>query len=130
MENLGLFISECLFLGLTFLEEARQDISRSISLSLTIIDSEVVSRELLDLADLTRALAFRIHELMEVIMVSKDKDLIFAALQVVALSLKGFNDSQELLIVSFVPSLSGDHLSKEKGYKMPLANFKMRRNWI
>ncbi len=56
-------------------------------------------------------------------MVSKDEDLIFAALQVVAPSLKGFNDSQELLIVGFVPSLSGDHLSRKKGYWVLLANF-------
>ncbi len=43
-------------------------------------------------------------------MVSKDKDLIFAALQVVAPSLKGFNNSLELLIVGFISSLSRDHL--------------------
>ncbi len=116
MENLGVFISESFFLGLASLGEARQDISRSISFSLTIIDSEVVSRELLGPADLTRAQAFRIHESTEVIMVSKDKGLICASLQVVTPSLKGFNDSQELLIVGFVPSLSGDHLLREKGY--------------
>ncbi len=123
MENLGVLISESLFFDLASLGEARQGISRSIYLSLTIIDLEVVSRELLGLADLMRAQAFRIHKLMEVIMVSKDEDLIFAALQVVAPSLKGFNDSQELLIVGFVPSLNGDHLSREKGYWVPLANF-------
>ncbi len=63
-------------------------------------------------------------------MVSKDKDLVFLAFQVVVLSLKGFNDSQELLIVSLVPSLSGDHLLREKGYWVPLANFGFRRIWI
>ncbi len=49
-------------------------------------------------------------------MVSKDEDLIFAAFYVVAPSFKDFNNSQELLIVGFVSSLSGDHLSREKGY--------------
>ncbi len=65
-------------------------------------------------------------------MVSKDKDLVFAAFQVVAPSLKGFNDSQELLIVGFIPSLSGDHFSREKGYWVPLANFGLWkiRIWI
>ncbi len=29
-------------------------------------------------------------------------------------SFKGFNNSQERLIMSFVPSLSGDHISREK----------------
>ncbi len=126
MKNLGVLISESLFLGLASLGEARQGICRSISLSLIIIDSEVVSRELLGPADLTRAQAFRIHESAEVIMVNKNEDLVFAAFQVVAPSLKGFNNSQELLIVGFVPSLSGDHLPREKGYGVPVANFGVR----
>ncbi len=54
----------------------------------------MVSRELLGPADLTKAQAFRIDELTEVIMVSKDEDLVFAAFQVVAPSLKSFNNSQ------------------------------------
>ncbi len=73
-----------------------------------------------------RAQAFGIDELTEVIMVSKDKDLVFAAFQVVAPSLKGFNNSQELVIVGFVPSLSGDHLLRKKGYWVSLANFELR----
>ncbi len=93
MKNLRVLISESLFLGLASLGEARQGISHSISFSLTIIDLKVVSRELLAPADLTRAQAFCIHESTEVIIVSKDEDLIFAALQVVAPSLKGFNNS-------------------------------------
>ncbi len=130
MKNLGVLISESLFLGLASLGEVKQGISRSISLFLTIIDLEGVLRELLGLADLMRAQTFRIHESTEVIMVSKDKDFIFAAFQVVAPSLKGFNNSQKLLIVSLVPSLSRDHLSREKGYWMPLTNFGFRKNWI
>ncbi len=126
MKNLGVLISESLFLGLASLGEARQGICRSISLFLTIINLKAVSRELLGPADLTRAQTFHIHESAEVIMVSKDEDLVFAVFQVVAPSLKGFNDSQELLIVGFVPSLSGDHLLREKGYWVPLANFGFR----
>ncbi len=82
------------------------------------------------LADLTRAQAFRIHESTEVIMVSKNEDLVFAAFQVAVPSLKGFNNRQELLIMSLVPSLNGDHLSREKGYWISLTNFGLRRNWI
>ncbi len=93
MKNLSIFISKCFFLDLASLWEARQSISCSISFSLTIIDSEVVLRKFLGPADLTRAQAFCIHELTEVIIVSKDKDLVFAAFQVVAPSLKGFNNS-------------------------------------
>ncbi len=116
MKNLSILILERFFLGLTSLGEARQSISRSISFSLTIIDLEVVLRELLGPADLTRAQAFRIYESTEVIMISKDGNLVFAAFRVVALSLKSFNNSQELLMVSLVPSLSGDYLLREKAY--------------
>ncbi len=93
MENLGVFISKSLFLDLASLREVRQGISRSISFSLTIIDSEVVSREFLVPADLTRAQAFCIHKSTEIIMVSKDKDLVFVAFQVVAPNFKDFNNS-------------------------------------
>ncbi len=104
----------------------RQDISRSISLSLTIIDSEVVLRELLGPADLKRAQVFHIHELTEVIIVTKDEDLVFPVFQVVAPSFKSFNNSQKLLIVGFILSLSGDHLLREKGYWVLLDNFRLR----
>ena len=92
MKNLGIFISQSLFLGLASLRETRQGISRSISLALIIINLEVVSRELLGSANLTKAQAFCIHKSTEVIMVSENKDLIFAAFQVVAPSLESYND--------------------------------------
>ncbi len=93
MKNLGVFISESLFFGLAPLRKARQGISRSISYSLMVIDSEVVWRELLGPADLTGAQTLCIHESTEVVMVSEDEDLVFAGFQVVAPSLKGFNNS-------------------------------------
>ncbi len=46
MKNLGVLNSESLFLSLASLGKVRQGISRSISVFLTIIDSEVVLREL------------------------------------------------------------------------------------
>ncbi len=125
-----ILISECFILSLAFLREIRQSISRNISFSLSIIDLEVISRELLGLADLTRAQVFYIYELAKVIMVSKNKELILATFPVVALSLKCFKNSQELLIVGFVPSLSGDHLLRKKNYSISLTNFRLRRNWI
>ncbi len=79
MKNLSILISKRFFLGLAFLWETRQSISRSISFSLTIIDSEVVSRELLGPVDLMRAQAFRIYKLTKIIIVSKDENLVFAA---------------------------------------------------
>ncbi len=57
-----------------------------------IINSEVVLREFLGLADLTRAKIFHIHKLTEVVLVSKDEDLVFIALQIVVPSFESLNN--------------------------------------
>lgn len=62
-------------------------------------------------ADLAKAQAFHIHKLAEVVMVDKDEDFILIAVLVVALSLKGFNNSQELLTMRFISRFYGDYLS-------------------
>lgn len=79
VKNLSILILERFFLDLASLGEVRKSISRSISFSLIIIDLKVVSKELLGSMDLEKAQAFYIHKLIDVIIVSKDKDLIFAA---------------------------------------------------
>lgn len=79
MTNLSVFISESFFLCLVFLGKTRLDINCNISLSLIIIDSEVVLKEFLSPIDLTKTQAFCIYELTKGFMVSKDKDLIFVA---------------------------------------------------
>ena len=78
-----------------------------------IIYLELITRELLGPPDLSRAQVLYIHKLTEVVMVCKDKDLVFAAFQVVAPSFKDFNNGQELLIESLVSGLGGNHLSRE-----------------
>ncbi len=82
-----------------------------------IIDLELVSKEFLSLVDLIKAQALHIHELTEVIIVSKDEYLVFAAFSVVVLSFEDFNNSQELLNVSLVSSFGRYHFSKKKTIK-------------
>ena len=94
MKNLSILIFECFFFSLASFEEAKQSISLSISFFLIIIDLKVVSREFLGPTDLAKAQIFLIHKLTKVVIVSKDEDLVFAAFQVVASSLKSFNNSQ------------------------------------
>ena len=55
VQNLDLFRLEGLFLFSTPLRVLRQGIGSSVSLALTIVDLEVVTRELLGLADLSGA---------------------------------------------------------------------------
>lgn len=72
-----------------------------------------------------RGLVFYIPELTEVIMVNKDKDFVlFAAFQVIIPSIKAFNNSQKLLILIFVISLTKDHLLRKWGYEMPSTSFR------
>lgn len=75
MKILRIFISGRLFLSRTFLWKSRQDVSHNISLSPTIIDSKIALQVFLGLANLTKTQVLCIHELIEVIMVSKNKDL-------------------------------------------------------
>ena len=78
IKNLRILISESLFLGWASLREAKESISHNISFSQMIINLKVVLRKLLGSADLTIAQAFCIYESTEVIIVSKNKDLMFA----------------------------------------------------
>lgn len=61
-------------------------------------------------------------------MINKDKNLVFAFLQVVVPSFKNYNISQKLLIVGFVQSFHRDYLLRNKDYSLLLTNFKFRRN--
>lgn len=64
-------------------------------------------------------------------MVNKYKNLVHAVFQVIIPSFEDFNNSQKLLIMSFVPRINNNHLFREKDYWVPLTNFasKLRRVW-
>ena len=57
-----------------------------------IINLKMVIKKLLGSLDLVRTQAFCIHELTEIVVVSKNKDLIFTDLQVVVLNLEYSNN--------------------------------------
>ncbi len=126
MENQEILIFESLFLSLACLKEVRQDTSHSIRFFLTIINWEMILRELLGPADLAKDKAFYIHKSTEIIIISEDKNLVFIVFQVVTPSLKSLNNSLELLIMRFVPRFCKDHFSRKKGYWLPLANFGLK----
>ena len=80
MQDLDVLCSEGLFLLSTPLRVLRQGIGSSVSLALTIIDLEVVTREFLSPADLPGAQTLRVYELSEVVMVAKHEDFMSRAL--------------------------------------------------
>ena len=79
VQNLDVLRSEGVFLLSTPLRVLRQGIGSSVSLVLTIIDLEVVTRELLGPADLSGAQTLRVRELAEVVVVGEYKHLMLGA---------------------------------------------------
>lgn len=77
MKNLSISISKYFFFNLTFLTKSRQNISLNIGLFLTIIDFEIILRKLLGLENLVITSVFYIYKSLKIIIVSKDKDIIF-----------------------------------------------------
>ena len=75
MQDFDVLCSEGLFLFDTSLRVSRQGISSSVSLALTIVDSEVVTREFLGPADLSGAQTLRVHEPAEVVVVGEYEHL-------------------------------------------------------
>lgn len=116
MEKLRILSSDSLFLSLTFLEETGQDICSSISLSLVIIDSKMISTVFLSPSHLPGTQVLSINELADIVWVSEDKDLKFRALQVLTPSLQVLINGQEFLVMSFVPSVCRNDLSRDKSY--------------
>ena len=70
MKNLSIFSLKLFFFIEASLREARYSVCNSISPALSIINLEMISRELLGLSDLTRAQVICIHEPSEVFMIS------------------------------------------------------------
>ena len=80
MQDFDVLCSEGVFFLNVPLRVSRQGISSSVSFALTIIESEVVTREFLGPADLPGAQTLCIHESSEVVMVGKHEDFMSRAL--------------------------------------------------
>ena len=116
MKDLAILSSELLLLILASLRKPRQSICSRICLTLAIVNSEMVLRELLGPADLSGAQALCIHETTEVIVVCKDENLMFATFQIVTPRLEDLDNSQKFTVVGLIQSLCRDHFPRKKGY--------------
>ena len=75
VQDLDILGVEGFFLFRILLRVLRQGISNIVSLALTIVDWEVVVRELLSLADLSKAQTLCLYELTKVVVVDEYKHL-------------------------------------------------------
>ena len=80
MQNFDILDIEGLFFLCTLLKVLKQGFNSSISLSLTIINMKVVTREFLSLTNLFEAQTLCIHELAEVFAIGKYKQLMLRAI--------------------------------------------------
>lgn len=115
-EEFKIFSSETFFFGLHFLWKAKQGVSSSISLFLTIIDLELVSKKLMGQTDLMEARSSCIYEFAEIIMISQHKNLIFAEFQVLSPSFETLNNGQKCFMVRLVASLYRNDLFRKKDH--------------
>lgn len=74
----------------------------------------MILKELLSLSNLTGAETVWIPKSMQIVIVDRDKELIFVTFQIVVTSLECFNNGQKLIVVSFVPSLYKNPRSGKK----------------
>ena len=80
MQDFDIFGAEGFFFLCTLLKVSRQGISSSVSLFLTIIDLEMVTKEFLGLANLPRDQTLYVYEPAEVVVVGKYEDFMSRAL--------------------------------------------------
>ena len=121
MKDLAILSSEFILLILAFLRKPRQSICSCICFALAIVDSKMVSGELLGPADLSGAQTLRIYEATKDVVVCKDEHLVLATLQIMTPCLEGFDDSQKLAVVGLISSPCRNHFSQKECYRMPLA---------
>ena len=93
MKDSAILSSELIFLILASLRKLRQSICSCICFALAVVNSKMVLGELLGPADLSRAQTLYIYEATKIVMVYKDKHLVFAIFQIVTPYLEGFDNS-------------------------------------
>lgn len=127
MINLNILISGHFFFDLTSLKKSKKKHQLQYQLFLTIINQKIVLQKLLGSLNLIKTQAFYIYELTGVVIVSKNKNLIFAAFQVVMPSLISFNNSKRHLIIYFASSIYKNHFLRKKNYQVLLTNFRLKK---
>lgn len=75
-----------------------------------IINLKMILKKFLSLSNLLKDLNFYIYELIKIVVISKNKDLILAIVQIMTSNLKSFNNSQELPIVDYISNFGKNHL--------------------
>ena len=79
MKDLAILSLELIFFILASLQKSQQNICNSICLALSIIDANVITQEFLGPMYLSGVQTLCIHEAAKVVVVFKNKDIVFTA---------------------------------------------------
>ena len=85
---------------------------------LTIINTKIVSWQLLSLSYLTRRKFRNFHEFLQIIMIRENENFILNVLQIMSSIFEYFDYNQQFLIVYFVIALNWIHLEEIINNKM------------
>lgn len=117
-------------LSLVSLHKIGQSISSDIRLFLAIINLIMILKKLLSISNLAEAQALCIYKPIEGMIIDEDNKLIFVVFQVVTLSLNSINNSQNLLIISFILSLCRNYVFQDIGSRVIFIIFRLRKTLI
>lgn len=81
----------------------------------------MITREQLSQTNLLRAQAICIHEVMQVVLIHKYKNLIFTSFYIMIPGLESFNNYKKLVIMGLISYLYQNHLFIQKSHWMALA---------
>ena len=112
MEDLSAFNLKLFFFIENLLRKAKQRVCYSICFTLTRINLKKITRKFLGLTNLTKAQPFYIYKLLKIIIVNEKKYFIFPAFQIVLLNYEYLNNSQKLIIVSFISSFGWNNFTQ------------------
>lgn len=85
---------------------SRKDISNYIGLTLSIMEPKIVLKQCLSSIHLSRAKAFYILKLTQIVMISKNEDLILATFQIMMPDFKNFNNCRKYAIIDLYQVLA------------------------
>lgn len=130
MKHLSIFSLLNSFFVFSLLRKIKQSIYYSIHIFLVIVKAKMVLKQLLSQLNVSGTQNFSCHKLTKTIVINENNIFVFVAFKIMVPSFKGFNNSQELLILHFILGFSQNHLFRKKSHQVQLINFRLNKIYI
>lgn len=91
---------------------------------------KIISKKFSNPIDFSYVSASSIYELSKLVIVRKNKEVLFTVFQSVTPSFKNINSCQKFLIENLINRFRGDHILKEQSQIVWLANLRQKKYWM